>query len=92
MISREEFDFIVVGAGPSGCTLATRIANTRASPRVLLVEAGGENADHANRADADRWIHRMIPSQNWGYQSIPQEHLGGTVIPLDRGKGLGGTS
>jgi choline dehydrogenase-like flavoprotein len=92
MAQQQEYDFIVVGAGPSGCTLATRLAETHTSPKVLLIEAGGENAEHANRADADRWIHRMIPSQNWGYQSVPQVHLEGAIIPLDRGKGLGGSS
>ncbi|ETN43488.1 uncharacterized protein HMPREF1541_02647 [Cyphellophora europaea CBS 101466] len=90
--SEPKYEFIVVGAGPAGCVIAWRLASSAARPKVLLIEAGGDNAGTANRVDAERWIHRMSPGQNWGYQSIPQEHLGGTVIPLDRGKGLGGSS
>ena len=33
-----EYDFIVVGGGPSGCALATRLSNMNAS--VLLIEQG----------------------------------------------------
>ena len=29
---------------------------------------------------------------NWGYNSVPEPHLGGRVIPCYRGKGLGGSS
>ncbi|KAF4607845.1 hypothetical protein EYR40_000181 [Pleurotus pulmonarius] len=40
-LSKEEFDFIVVGGGPSGCALATRLyERTEGKASVLLVEAG----------------------------------------------------
>ena len=61
-------------------------------PSVLLVEAGGRNDSKAVRVDAERWLHRMFPGMNWGYQTAPIKGLDGKVISYDRGKGLGGSS
>ena len=79
-------------AGPAGATLASRLARSAAHPSILLVEAGGLNDSKAITINAERWLHRFNPDQNWGYQSVPQEHLDGSVLPYDRGKGIGGSS
>jgi choline dehydrogenase-like flavoprotein len=88
----DKVDFIVVGAGPAGAILASRLARSRKQPSVLLVEAGGKNDSKAARADAERWLHRMLPGLNWGYQTAPVKGFDGRVISYDRGKGLGGSS
>jgi choline dehydrogenase-like flavoprotein len=88
----ESYDFIVVGAGPAGCLAASRLARTSQRPSVLLIEAGGKNDSKSVRVDAERWLTRMNPAQNWGYQTVPQKNLDGNVIAYDRGKGLGGSS
>ncbi|OAP55286.1 hypothetical protein AYL99_10259 [Fonsecaea erecta] len=88
----ERFDFIVVGAGAAGAILAARLVNSKQRPSVLLVEAGGKNDSKDTRADADRWIHRMIPSQNWGYKTAPIKGFDGNIVDYDRGKGLGGST
>ncbi|OCT48401.1 glucose-methanol-choline (gmc) oxidoreductase [Cladophialophora carrionii] len=88
----DRFDFIVVGAGPAGAVLASRLARSNRKPSVLLVEAGGKNDSKAVRADAERWLHRMVPGMNWGYQTAPVKGFDGRVISYDRGKGLGGSS
>lgn len=88
----DRFDFIVVGAGTAGAILAARLANSKQRPSVLLVEAGGKNDSKSVRVDAERWLHRMNPAQNWGYSTVPIKGFDGAVLDFSRGKGLGGSS
>ena len=92
--SPERFDFIVVGAGAAGCTLATRLATSAKKPKVLLVEAGGKNDIKEWKIDAEKWLHRMNPAMAWGagYETVPLKDVDGRKIPYDRGKGLGGST
>ena len=84
------FDFVIVGAGASGCVLANRLS---ADPevQVLLVEAGG----------GDRGLDVSIPAastklfqskRDWSYWTVPQEHLDGRRIFWPRGRMLGGST
>ncbi|KAK5268398.1 hypothetical protein LTR96_006105 [Exophiala xenobiotica] len=88
----DKYDFIVVGAGAAGAILAWRLAYSKQRPSVLLVEAGGKNDSKEVRADAERWLHRMNPVQNWSYKTVPTKGFDGSIIDYDRGKGLGGST
>ena len=86
------FDYIVVGAGSSGATIASRLSEGGAH-RVLLLEAGTEGADYFwSRIPVG--VSKMIehPAVNWCFSSEPDDGSGGRRIEVPRGKMLGGSS
>ena len=89
--STETFDFIVVGGGPAGSVVASRLSRSARAPKVLLLEAGSATFD--DTLIADRYMNLIkYPEYNWGYKTVPQEHLDGREVDYSRGKGLGGSS
>ncbi|KAL7916227.1 GMC oxidoreductase [Trichoderma velutinum] len=95
MASESTFDFIVVGGGTSGCAVASRLAKTSSAPRVLLLEAGGENNGLAHRVPGQRgtfWNSDGATKVNYRYKSVPEAELGGRELLIDRGRGLGGST
>ncbi|KAH7377211.1 hypothetical protein B0T11DRAFT_347691 [Plectosphaerella cucumerina] len=85
-------DFIVVGAGPAGCSVASALARSRAQPRILLLEAGGPNNDIDARNCRDRYTRFTNQGQAVLYSSEPVSSLYHRRIRLSQGRGLGGSS
>lgn len=82
-------DYIVIGAGSSGCVVANRLSAKGA--KVLLLEAGGDDDDVNIRVPA--FVENLMDSpHDWGYRTVPQTELLGRKIFLTRGRCLGGTS
>lgn len=91
MTSDTSYDYIVVGAGSAGCVLATRLSEER-DVRVLLLEAGGVNRHRLMKMPLGFFPMIRDPVVSWGHKTEPEPGLDGRVLPLPRGKLLGGSS
>jgi len=82
-------DFIVVGAGSSGCIAAAELAR-RGAGRVLLLEAGPSDSHPLVKMPFGlAWL--MGSKRDWRFKSAPQKGLGGRQLNVHRGRMLGGS-
>ena len=88
--SGEAYDYIVVGAGSSGCVVANRLTeNDHAT--VLLLEAGGPDDKPEIHAPSE-WSNLLGTEVDWNYSTEEEAHLNNREISWPRGKVLGGSS
>ncbi len=88
----EAYDYIIIGGGSAGCTLAARLTEDPGT-RVLLLEAGGRNDGVLIRMPAG--VGQLIKAKsahNWGFWTEPEPHLDDRRLWWPRGRGLGGSS
>lgn len=88
--SGEEFDFVIVGAGSAGATLATRLSEDPAVSGLLL-EAG--KAGRKPEVHIPAAFSALFRSEiDWDYNTVAQPSLENRSIYWPRGKMLGGSS
>ncbi|HET9360063.1 MAG TPA: GMC family oxidoreductase N-terminal domain-containing protein, partial [Vicinamibacterales bacterium] len=86
-----EADYIVVGAGSSGCVVVNRLSGDP-SVSVLLIEAGGSGEGDPAVTMPGRWTSLFGSEYDWGYATEPEPGLANRVIEVPRGKAYGGSS
>jgi len=89
----DEYDFIVVGAGAAGATVARRLAEVP-EWTVLLLEAGGEESMITSIPAIAHYL--QFTNYNWAYRTEEESHackgLVNRTCPWPAGKGLGGST
>ncbi|CBJ33402.1 glucose-methanol-choline oxidoreductase [Ectocarpus siliculosus] len=87
-------DFLIVGAGSSGCVLASRLV--RAGLKVLLVEKGPADASTLAKVVGrpSGWVHQASSGEGLSeaFNTVPQAGLGYRELPAYNGVGGGGSS
>jgi choline dehydrogenase len=86
-----DFDYVIIGAGSSGCVLAGRLAQANAGS-IAVIEAGGRRWPKFTAIPAA--VVRTIgnPRYDWMYRSEPDPSRNGRSELWPRGKGPGGSS
>ncbi|QXZ08506.1 GMC family oxidoreductase N-terminal domain-containing protein [Comamonas sp. Y33R10-2] len=87
----ENFDYIVIGAGSAGGTLAARLSEC-GKYKVLLLEGGASHKDLLVNMPSGWGQMINSPKYSWGHETEPEQYAAGRRISLPRGKRLGGSS
>ncbi|MCX7602289.1 MAG: FAD-dependent oxidoreductase, partial [Meiothermus sp.] len=82
---RQEYDYVIVGAGSAGCVLAHRLS-ARPDLKVLVLEAGEPEQGLYHKAPAAFPKLFKGPS-DWAFYTEPQDELNGRALYWPRGKG-----
>lgn len=86
-----QFDYVIVGAGSAGATLAGRLSEDPKTS-VCVLEAGPVDKSPLIRMPIGFAFHPEGTVYNWAFDTAPQKHLGDRVCYQPRGRGLGGSS
>jgi len=87
----QSFDYIIVGAGSSGCVLANRLSANNANT-VNLLEAGPTDNTFTIDMPGILKYNLSHDKYNWYYKTKPQKHVNSREIYWPRGRVLGGSS
>ncbi len=91
-MTKNQFDYIVVGAGSAGCVMANRLTKDSAN-KVLVLEAGPLDKNPFIKIPGALAYFMFSKKYNWGYETESVKDIrDGSPMFCPRGKTLGGSS
>ena len=91
MSAARGYDYVIVGAGASGCVLAARLSEDP-TVTVALIEAGGMDSHPLIGIPGANVVTGVNPAFNWNYETEPVPGLNGRRIGWSQGRIVGGSS
>ncbi|THU82406.1 hypothetical protein K435DRAFT_784636 [Dendrothele bispora CBS 962.96] len=91
---KSSYDFVIVGGGLAGLTIASRLSEN-SSTSVLVLEAGqtGDAVASQINEPANTYYDSLLGSgYDWAYKTSSQSGMNGRQLDWPRGKVLGGSS
>jgi len=85
------FDYIIIGGGSAGCTLAARLSEDP-DVTIALLEAGPADDNVLIHCPVGLAVLAKTHQFNWNLHTVPQPGLNGRRGYQPRGKVLGGSS
>lgn len=85
-------DYIIVGAGLTGCALAARLEQADPSLNILLIEAGSDPTGDPRTTSPLGGFALGNSELDWAYHSVPQPNTNNRCYYIPAGKTLGGSS
>lgn len=86
-----QFDYIIIGSGSAGSTLAYRLGENK-KYSILVLEYGGSDAGPLIQMPAALSYPMNMKNYDWGYYTEPEDMLDGRSLACPRGKVIGGSS
>ena len=89
-----QYDYIIVGGGSGGASLAGRLAERCPDANIALIEAGPHTARNPF-VKMPLGVAALVPFRtrnNYAYETVPQPGLAGRRGYQPRGRGFGGSS
>ncbi|KAJ7085972.1 GMC oxidoreductase [Mycena crocata] len=86
------YDYIIIGGGPGGLTLASRLTEDP-HKQVFVLEAGDAHLDDP-KIDIPGFLGSTVgnASYDWLFSTVPQIHANNNTFIWNRGKVLGGST
>ena len=88
---KDNYDYIIVGAGSAGCVLANRLTEEK-DVRVLVVETGPVDKSWMIQMPAAFPLPLNSQRFNWAYRTQPELYMNNRILDCPRGRVLGGSS